>query len=416
MRTRQLLLRSMLALSTLGFFGCEMGPETDSNTEDITNPAQGDVRRQAIGNCWLYATASWAEHMHIMATEEKKQLSQSYWTFWHWYDEVQTGWGSEIQTGGSTWVANEIIRERGLMFEADFVPEDAVSEMSSRQASALAKMNQEMKDGRLATSSARRNKKLVMQVLVEAWQLEPEIAEQLVKVFGEDGARTFAGSAESEGTNILGPHEYEVAYPERKTDPSRATWKTTTLDVAIAEHRTASYPRDEAGRRSFQIRMQKVLHDGAAPVVTWNVDFNAMESSDPELMGSFNLTTLKRAGGPGRQGGHMTVLHDYQIQTEQFGLLEAGVTLDPENPDDAAKLEAALLPSSKLQFFRIKNSWGAFRPDRGNAPGMPGYHDLYADYMNGPIAWCPSVEGTKNEQNCRSTTTPFRDVLMPPGY
>ena len=37
-------------------------------------------------------------------------------------------------------------------------------------------------------------------------------------------------------------------------------------------------------------------------VITWDVDFNAMEGSDPVLRGSFNLTTLKKAGGAGRQG------------------------------------------------------------------------------------------------------------------
>lgn len=419
MRTPRWLLGSLLALSTVGFFGCDSDTgETDSVSDDITNPSQGDVRRQAIGNCWLYAAASWAEGMHVSATEETQQLSQSYWTFWHWFDEVQNGWGDEIQTGGSTWVSNQIINERGLMLEADFVKEDAVAEMSSRQASALEKMNREVKaGGRLDSYESKQDKKLVLDILIEAWQLDEDVAAAIRSTFGEDGSRTFdGGDADAEGTLITAPSAYQVAYPERVTDPEVATWKTTTLDVAISEHRTRSYPTGADDRRAFQIRMQRILHDGASPVVTWNVDFNAMESSDPERMGSFNLQTLEDAGGPGREGGHMTVLHDYQVVTEEFGLLQAGVTLDPENADDAAKLAAALLPSSEVQFFRIKNSWGKLRSDRGSAPGMPGYHDLYVDYMNGPIRWCPSVEGTKTEENCRGTTVPFREVLMPPGY
>jgi hypothetical protein len=58
-----------------------------------------------------------------------------------------------------------------------------------------------------------------------------------------------------------------------------------------------------------------------------------MESNGSSpLRGSFNLDTLKKAGGAGRQGGHMTVLEDYEIDTKEFGTLKAGVTLDPATP------------------------------------------------------------------------------------
>src|SRR5262249_19358714 len=136
-------------------------------------------------------------------------------------------------------------------------------------------------------------------------------------------------------------------------------------------------------RRSFQIRVQKALHDRQPVVLTWDVDFNAMENYDPTLRGSFNMTTLKRAGGPGRQGGHMTVLEDYEAVTKDFGTLKAGVTLDPTNAADKAKLDAALLSTTVVKFFRIKNSWGASRDDRAFAANFPGYHDLYMDYLNG---------------------------------
>ena len=136
---------------------------------------------------------------------------------------------------------------------------------------------------------------------------------------------------------------------------------------------------------------------------------------DNPLVGSFNMTTLGEAGGPGRQGGHMTVLEDYEATTQEFGLLKAGETLDPNNAEDAAKLDALLLPSTEIKFMRIKNSWGSLRPDRGFAPGFPGYHDLYVDYLNGPIKFCPSVDDKTNE-NCTGTSTPLDKVMLPPGY
>jgi hypothetical protein len=111
----------------------------------------------------------------------------------------------------------------------------------------------------------------------------------------------------------------------------------------------------------------------------------------------------------------MTVLEDYEAQTTAFGLLKAGVTLDPSSPDDKKKLDAALEPGSSVRFFRVKNSWGAVRDDRASAPGFPGYHDLYMDYLNGPIAWCPDATSPTNE-SCTGKTVPFDSVVLPPGY
>jgi hypothetical protein len=161
--------------------------------------------------------------------------------------------------------------------------------------------------------------------------------------------------------------------------------------------------------------VQKALHDRQPVMITWDVDFNAMENSDPLLRGSFNMTTLKRLGA-GRQGVHMTVLEDYEAVTTGFGTLKAGVTLDPTIATDKAKLDAALLSTTSVKFFRIKNSWGALRDDRAAAPGFPGYHDLNLDYLNGPIAFCPDVEGTKTSSNCSAKEVPLESVMLPPGY
>jgi hypothetical protein len=412
-----LLCASVLGLATIGS-GCQSGPGSESS--DITDIDHTDVERQAIGNCWLYAVASWSESMHLTATGEEFDISQSYWTYWHWFGEIGSTFGDEIETGGFESTAFQIVRERGLMAETDFIPEDGVAEMSARQSSALAKINEELKNGRLKDSDARRDSALVREVLDEAWGLSEETRAMLDTAFGKAGENTFEDSATADGTKIISASEFAVRYPERKTDPNEATVKDSTLDVAVDDWRTANYPSFgsnlDGQRRSFQIRVQRALHDGAPVIITWDVDFNAMESGEGPLRGSFNLTTLENTGGPGRQGGHMTVLEDYEAVTEEFGELKAGVTLDPTDPTDADKLEAALLPSTEIKFWRIKNSWGALRDDRASAPGFPGYHDLYMEYLNGPIDWCPSVEGTKTEKNCTGETTPFGNVVLPPGY
>lgn len=396
--------------------------DTGASSDDITDVKHTDVERQSIGNCWLYAQASWAESMHLAATGEAFDISQSYWTYWHWFDEI-TGymWGDEISTGGNQSTSNGLALDRGIISEELFVPEDITGEMSNRQASALAKINAELENGRLKSREARQDGKLVRQVLDEAWGLSDEVRAQLDQLFGEDGSGSLRGGADTDGTDVIAATAFEVQYAELVA--GEVGEKNTTLDVAISEWRVASYPRsswqgDEdlgAERREFQIRVQRALHAAQPVVITWDVDFNAMENRQNERQGAFNLDTLAWNGKPGGQGGHMTVLEDYQAVTEEFGLLKAGETLDPEDPEDAQKLDALLDPSTVLQFLRIKNSWGSLRPDREFAPGFPGYHDLYFDYLDGPIRWCPSTENKTNE-NCTGSSVPFRDVMVPPGF
>lgn len=379
------------------------------------------VERQSIGNCWLYAEASWVESIHLSnlldsGTEiEELDVSQSYWTYWHWFDQV-TGymWDDEISTGGNQWKSHALIRDRGLMLEADFVPQDATSEMSSRQSSALSKINNALKSGALATDEARRDGETVRKVFDEAWGLSEEVRDQLDQAFGKDGERTLRSGGDVLGTKILDPEKVTVKYAQRSSDGETA-YKTTTLVEATQDWETARYPRSETERRAFLQRVQRALHDRQPVVITWDVDFNALENYDEDRGGSFNMKTLEDSGGPGHQGGHMTVLEDYAAITDDYGLVEAAKTLDPQNPEDAAKLEALLLPSTKVTLLRTKNSWGANRPDRQFAPGFPGYHDLWMDYLNGPIRFCPSVDN-KTEDNCTAETNPLNSVMLPPGY
>ena len=88
---------------------------------------------------------------------------------------------------------------------------------------------------------------------------------------------------------------------------------------------------------------------------------------------------------------------------------------DPNDPEDARKLEAALLDSTKISFLRTKNSWGTTSPESEFARDFPGYHDLWMDYLEGPIPFCPDAENPTNE-TCLGESTPLRTVMLPPGY
>ena len=108
----------------------------------------------------------------------------------------------------------------------------------------------------------------------------------------------------------------------------------------------------------------------------------------------------------------MTVFEDYAAKLTDGSVLEAGVTLENGDP----RLEKALDARSEILFFRVKNSWGAARPDRAFAHGMPGYHDLQMAYLDGPVKKCAEKNGETDTTSCTSQQTPLKYVIMPPGF
>jgi len=412
MKLRSLCLGALITLSLA--VGCAAPPEgpTATGADEIVDVPQTDVERQSIGNCWLYAHASWVELMHKAATSEIFDTSQSYWTYWHWFGQITAGFAPKISTGGNWTTANNIVKKYGLAPEIAFVDADTLTEMSSRQSSALAAIDESLKNGVLKDPAARRDNKVVRQELDRAWGLTPAVTAMLDGVFGADVSRTFTSTtspASAEGSSIRRAVDFEVSYP---IAPGRAAQPRTLLQ-AMTEWRQVYYSASDS--RAFLGRVQRALHEAQPVIITWFVDFNALESRENALRGSFNLSTLTELGS-GRQGGHMTVLEDYQAKLSDGTVLQAGVTLDPNNAADKALLTRALEPASEVQFLRVKNSWGAARPDRPFAAGMPGYHDLYLDYLNGPVKKCVERDGTTETSNCPTTTTPLQNVVLPPGF
>jgi hypothetical protein len=416
MKSRFASLLPVFLLSSFSLFagGCAAESNTEarqaaSDSSEIVDVAHTDVERQSIGNCWLYAQATWIESMHLTATGEAFDVSQSYWTYWHWFDQISNG-SSQIQTGGWHSTANEIVSTYGLMAEKDFVFADTQNEMSTRQKQALDTLNASLTSGALKDSAARRDRTKVRAEMDRAWGLSSAQTSTLDRVFGADVSRTFAdGSARNAGSPVIRAEEFEVAY----TTGARSASMTKTLADAVNDWQEVYYSRSD--KRAFLERVQRALHDRQPVIITWFVDFNAMESRQTPLRGSFNIDTLRELG-PGNQGGHMTVLEDYQAKLADGTVLKAGVTLDQNNAADRALLDRALAPSTDVQFLRVKNSWGSARPDRASAPGMPGYHDLYLNYLDGPIKQCAQVDGHTDTTNCAWDTTPLQNVVLPPGY
>jgi hypothetical protein len=387
---------------------------TDTTVDEVTDLTHTSVKRQSIGNCWIYATTGWIESQRAKYTRttanpagEQLNISESWVTYWHWYKHITDGSTSnEIETGGFWGEAGDLILTRGWMSEGDFIPEEANSEISQRQSAALAYMNNSLRSGMLSTPMARANKTLVRDELDRAFNLRADIVAEMDTLFGADGARTLENTRATRRF-VKRPTELIVGSARTSTGSTR---RLTLSDVFGRSNgywnpdlrsgtyawRSVSYPRDATGRQNFWRRVLKAMNDGHPVIVSWLVDFNALDS-----MGNFTMTQLNTAMAPGRQGGHLTVTEDYTVDNVPgVGTLGLGML-------SAEQRNLAL--QGTLRFLRIKNSWGTNRPDRAS---YNGYYDLYLDYLNGPIAW-------KTSEMPNATTrpqTPLDQAILPPGY
>jgi len=423
-KTRWLSLASLIAVGAVGCSAEQGDASTEDGsgegvaTDDITQVNHSKVKRQSIGNCWLYATISWVEALNKAATNQEKNTSESYLTYWHWYEQIANGGASnEISTGGSYGTAADLIVRYGLMAEGDFIAGEASAEMSNKQSSALNAVNESLKNGVLKDPVARRDRKIVKKELDRAWGLDQAVITRMNNVFGDGVSKTLdrssAASNAATANKVIRPKDF----PAKLKNPQTGQFENKTLADALGTSQgwwsprqgafawnEVDYPSDAAGRRAFWKRVQKALHDQQPVITSWKVDFNALTRDS-----RFSKTELDRLG-PGRQGGHMTVMHDYQAEVPGIGVLKAGVQATPQ------QMQAALADGTKIQFVRIKNSWGGIRPDRWDTSQLPGYHDLEMGYINGPIKECEEVDGHSDPNNCPRSVTPLWDVVLPAGY
>jgi hypothetical protein len=428
-KSRWLTIASMLGLASITTVGCAADqagddPVTDgeegSAVDDITQVNHSKVKRQSIGNCWLYAVTSWLEALNKASTGVEKNTSESWLTYWHWYDQLANGSAyGEISTGGSYSTGADLINRYGIVMEGDFIPGEAEDEMSSRQSSALETINASLKSGTLKEAVARRDKAAIRKELDAAWRLDPEVVKRINNVFGTSVTRTLDASTTASGRAATNKIIRAKDFPVQLKDPTTNAKVNVTLQDAIGKSsgwygpregkyawNEANYPSNATERRAFWKRVQKALHDGQPVITSWKVDFNALNSASV-----FSFDELTRRG-PGRQGGHMTVMHDYQAEVPGVGLLKAGENATPE------QMQKALADGTKIIFVRVKNSWGGVRPDRWNTSAIAGYHDLEMKYLDGPIKECAmAADGhTTDTSNCTRSVTPLWDVVLPAGY
>ena len=186
----------LFAPATLAVACSSSSEDAKTSSDDVVTLPHTDVKNQSIGNCWLYANASWLEALHNAATQEAENYSESYWGYWHWY--LQILWSAdetpgnryadlkEVQSGGFFWEASHIMKYFGAMREGDFIPEEATSTTSRRQSTALAAINRSLREGALKDRAARKDMDLLRKEMDAAWGLSPEVSARLDTAFGRN--------------------------------------------------------------------------------------------------------------------------------------------------------------------------------------------------------------------------------------
>ena len=411
------------ALVSLGVLAslpaCGAGREDVSGSEDpVTEVAQSSVKDQSTDNCWIYATTGWVESLHLAATGESLTLSETYLTYWNFYDQIVAGevTGGEVEEGGSWGQAADMILKHGMMAAGDFIPPEANAILSKRQAEALKAVNAALKTGELRTGAARRNRTTVRDVLDKAFKLTTKMIADLDAVLGHDMSRTLDKDFATKDLPAGSPIRKASSFKANLKNPATGAIDHVTVVEAMGTHKSsdnlehrngtyswqeASYPKAAPARRDFWKRVERALDDHQPVVVNWTVDFNALTAD-----GRFPDVPSK----PGSQGGHMVLGYDYAVDNVPgFGSLEAGVDATP------AQLAAALDVRAEVRFIRVKNSWSPNYHDLP-APAPGGYHDLYLKYLDGPMPMCDTDSNDNPIMSTCKPGVPLESIVLPAGY
>ena len=289
---RSLLATVALALSVTAA-GC--ASETGANTDDITNVQNSSVKNQSIGNCWIYASMGWAESLHLTQTAEQLNLSESWISYWHWYEELagppkgqfsiaQLDKNGQLSTGGWFGLAAELMRRYGVIKEGSFIPEEAESARSSRQSSALSAINTSLKSGVLSDATKRKDRKLVRAELDKAWGLSQATIALMDEMFGADVTKSHADGTAKIPTNSGAMLPKEIAVGHNITLADAIGTPSSSYNFMQRKGKYAwnegSYPTSATARRDVLRQMQKAMHSGMPVILSWFVDFNAMDSQN----------------------------------------------------------------------------------------------------------------------------------------
>ncbi len=389
-------LRRLLAISLLaGSVGTGCSGESAQKAiypvdpADLTSIEPTAVKRQSVPNCWLYTTAAWAESLHKRATGESVDLSESYWSFWRWFRQIQglpaggrlnaTGM---IDASGSYLEAAELIQEYGFMYEGDFLPEEAALARSQRQQQARAAVNLSLRTGALASAEARAQPAVVFAELSKAFGLSADVVADLTATFGVEGR---ALTASPPSGRIRAPQSLVV---DRDVDTPVSLLDVVGISAAPAAYlqRRGRYAwvwlsyeagdSEEANVHNQPLlrRMQRTLNDGKPMYLSWSADDSFADANG-------HYRAISTGTDSPIPYGHASLIFDDEVEdVPGFGTLRAG-----QQETRAEALAATLGDQARITFLRVKNPWaGTYEASGGrlaaSQEGM-GINDIDLAYL-----------------------------------
>jgi len=331
------------------------------------------VKWQSIGNCWNYAVLGFVE-AHEYRTGKVynfSNYSESYITYRHAQDQLTSNLPlSAIETGGSFDGALELVRDYGLMHEADFIPEESDDPKSNRQKAAITELDAKLKSGEIKTPLT---KAKAIEILDAAFKVNlAAVASKIIPadkitVRGLDGADVPLSSFYTRAN----AHKWEdidwgrFAHPRK---PGTANEKESVLY-------SPTWDEIRDNDRKLVRSSMRALNDGHAAMLSWLVEFGAMRQ------GVFDKGNLK-PDYTSDSGLHMTAIVDYVATGIDPATGEEFLTPEGLVPQEAKDLAAA---HGELRHMIVKNHWGnGFdRIDRTFwvRNGTSGYHRIEFDYL-----------------------------------
>jgi hypothetical protein len=359
-------------------------PDENASSTKVTSVVHSPVKRQSIGNCWLYAQATWLESMLKATTGENVNVSETYWTYWDMYQKLLRNEPipeEELNTGGTWSQSRSIIRQYGWVKEEDFIPEEKDKSMSEAQACAEDYILAQGREGGTLFAQDRTPEK---------------IRAELDKAFSCNGKYKFDMNAAFDKRQKA--EDTRLVDVKTRQERSLKDWLSQWNEASVAtgnswgryEGKKIPTEAEVSAYKKIEQRIKRALNDHQPVVLSWYVSFNAANKT-----GLFNLSTLADKGEMGSSGGHMIVLYDYTVKNvPNAGTLGEG---------DLSEEDKALALEGDLDYLVVKNSWGANRPDR---PWLrDGYSRLSWDYLR------------SRYETEAGTYSPFiRGVVFPPGY
>lgn len=431
-------------LAILSLLGCQEAQKNGSgedSTVKVTSVKHTDVKRQSIGNCWVYAQATWLEAMLKSTDDSNVNVSESYWTYWHFYNELRDSLFSsrppeEIQTGGGWDLSVDIIREHGWVTEEEFIKGDSYNnprgEMSGAQECAVEYLNNGLKDPesslmKLRTLQEAERDAAIRSELKEAFSCA-HASSTLKSKYSLRGERPFEIDIAAAEAKARSTDSTMLANPKNPSEPQKPLsawlndWKeyshplyeypySYTHGIVFYEGKKLLPLEIEESLKEYETAIKLALNDHQPVPMSFVWTAKAIKADSVSKSSIYSMKNLAQQREPADEmAGHMLVMHDYT--TRNAPGFENGIAGEGDFMDAELKARAA---EGDLDYFVVKNSWGFDRGDRGflnahdEAEGikkLPGYTRFSWELMKQM-----SYDAKKK------VFRPFlSSIVVPPGY